>query len=95
MRLRNPNRWFWLTLKKDRVRATIVTTNRCPFQCEYCPMYIREGLGKQNIPDESTFEEWKTFLERYPNHIGELYVSGGEPTLYKDIGPIVNDLPPD
>lgn len=94
MKLRNPNRWFWigLRLKKNRVRASVIVTNRCPLKCEYCPMYIREGVGNQNIPKESTFEEWKTFLKRYPNHIRELYVSGGEPTIYKDIVPLVNWL---
>lgn len=94
MKLFNPNRWFWVTLrmKRNRVRASIIVTNRCPLICDYCPMYIREGLGKQNVPDECSFEEWKTFLERYPNHIDELYVSGGEPTLYKDLVPLVNWL---
>ena len=92
MKLKNPNRWFWLSLyaKRKRIRATIVTTNRCNQLCPYCPMYIREGIGKQNIPKECSWQEWKTFLERYPNHISELYISGGEPTLYKDIIPLTN-----
>jgi len=94
VKIKNSNRWFWigLKLKRDRVRATIVTTNRCPLLCSYCPMYIREGIGNQNIPKECSFEEWKTFIKRYPNKIGELYVSGGEPTLYKDLVPLVNWL---
>ena len=49
-------------------------------------------MGKQFIAPESSIEEWKEFLTRYPNHIGELHIGGGEPTLYKDFVPLVNWL---
>ena len=77
-------RWF-----SRGVRATIVTTTRCPLSCDYCPMYIY-GMVKRY--DESTFEEWKVWLDRFPYWVSHFYVSGGEPSLYKDIVPLVNYL---
>ena len=98
MKLFNKKAWYWLTLRQHKqkgnwfskgVRATIVTTTRCPMKCSYCPMFIYGDVKKY---EESTFEEWKTFIERFPYWISHLYVSGGEPSLYKDIVPLVNWL---
>ena len=98
MKLINPKRWYWLTLRMHRkkgawftkgVRATIVTTTVCPFRCFYCPMYI---YGDVKRYEESTFEEWKVWFERFPYWISQIYVSGGEPSVYKDIVPLVNWL---
>jgi uncharacterized radical SAM superfamily Fe-S cluster-containing enzyme len=89
---------YWLTLRFNNkfgsiltkgVRATVVTTTRCPLDCDYCPMYI---YGDVKRYDECTFEEWKTWFERFPTWISQVYVSGGEPSLYKDIVPLVNWL---
>jgi hypothetical protein len=42
--------------------------------------------------DESTFEEWKGWFERFPVWISQVYVSGGEPSDYPYIVPLVNWL---
>lgn len=71
------------------VRATVVTTTRCNLHCDYCPMFL---YGEVRRYEESTFEEWKVWFERFPYWISQIYVSGGEPSLYKDIVPLVNWL---
>ena len=98
MKLFNPKRWYWLTMRLHKqkghwwskgVRATVVTTTRCPLDCDYCPMYIYGAVKKY---DECSFDEWKVWFERFPEWISQVYVSGGEPSLYKDIVPLVNWL---
>lgn len=98
MALFNSKKWYWLTLRihshrghwwSRGVKATVVTTTRCPLDCSYCPMYI---YGKVKKYDECSFEEWKTWFERFPHWISQVYVSGGEPSLYKDIVLLVNWL---
>ena len=96
--LTNTKKWYWLSLRLHKkrgnwfskgVRATVVTSTRCPMECDYCPMYI---YGDVKRYEESTFEEWKIWFKRFPYWISQIYVSGGEPSLYKDIIPLVNWL---
>jgi len=101
MKLKNPKRWYWLTLRfvskiprvfrfvRSGVRATVVTTTRCNLHCSYCPMFMH---GPVKEYQESTFEEWKTWFERFPVWISQVYVSGGEPSDYPHIVPLVNYL---
>jgi organic radical activating enzyme len=70
-------------------RCTLVTTIKCPFRCSYCPMFI---YGEPRKQDECTAEEWEVFLDRFPMWISAMYISGGEPSLYKDIVPLINNL---
>jgi len=48
--------------------------------------------GEPKKYDECSFEEWKVFLDRFPMWISAMYISGGEPSLYKDIVPLINYL---
>jgi len=48
--------------------------------------------GEPKKYDECSFEEWKVFLDRFPVWISAMYISGGEPGMYKDIVPLVNYL---
>lgn len=82
----HPKEGKWLN---RGVRATVVTTTRCNLHCDYCPMFI---YGEAKKYKESTFEEWKVWFERFPYWISQIYVSGGEPSMYKDIVPLVNWL---
>lgn len=70
-------------------RCTLVTTIKCSHRCSYCPMFI---YGEPQKYDECSFEEWKIFLDRYPMWISAMYISGGEPSLYSDIVPLINYL---
>jgi len=48
--------------------------------------------GEPRKYDECSVEEWKVFLDRFPSWISAMYISGGEPSLYKDIVPLINYL---
>jgi uncharacterized radical SAM superfamily Fe-S cluster-containing enzyme len=91
-------KFYWLTLLYHNRRgyffkrgsvAMINTTTRCPLHCDYCPMFYYGPVKKY---DECSFDEWKNFIERFPQWISQMYISGGEPSLYKDIVPLVNWL---
>ena len=95
MRLKNSKRWFWIALKikfllngKGTV-ATVVTTTKCNLHCDYCPMYIYGEVKKYGI---STLEEWQTWFRRFPIKLSQIFVSGGEPSTYPHIVPLVNWL---
>ena len=89
---------YWLTVREHAqygrwfsrgIRATIVTTTRCPFRCSYCPMFIHGDVKKYQ---ESSLAQWKNFIERFPYWINHIYVSGGEPSLYPAIAEMINWL---
>jgi hypothetical protein len=98
MKLNNPRRWFWLTLRlvskaggwfTRGVRVCAVLSTRCPLKCSYCPMTIYNPVKRF---EECSFEEWKVYFQRFPHRISLVYLSGGETSLYKDIVPLTNWL---
>lgn len=95
LRLNNSKRWFWLALKwkfflrSKGSRATVVTTTTCNLHCDYCPMFIYGEVKKYEI---STVEEWQRWFKRFPIKLSLLFVSGGEPSIYPHIVPLVNWL---
>ena len=67
----------------------MVLTTRCNLKCEdYCPMF--KVNGERPVYDECSVDEWKTFIENYPNHIEEVFLSGGETSLYPNVSELVN-----
>lgn len=89
---------FWLTLRDTPKKghwwtrgttAALNVTTRCPYTCDYCPMYIYGAVKRYK---ECTVDEWKLFIERYAHWLSRIYISGGEPSLYSDIVPLVNWL---
>lgn len=66
-----------------------VLTHRCNYHCKNCPMFI---YGEPRKAEECSFEEWKSWFERFPFWLSLVYISGGETSLYKDIVPLVNWL---
>jgi len=95
---KNRRRLFFWTLREFRkkgglisrgARCTITTTSKCPYHCDYCPMFIYREPRKY---EECTWQEWKVFFERLPMWFSAVYISGGEPSLYSDIVPLINYL---
>lgn len=88
-------RWFWIALKIKQIlfgvgrRATLVTTTTCNLHCSYCPMFIYGEVKKYEI---STVEEWQRWFKRFPIKLNLVFVSGGEPSIYPHIVPLVNWL---
>ncbi len=98
MKLINPRRWFWLTLRlipkrghwfTKGIRVCVILLTRCPLKCPYCPMTIYNDVKKF---EERSLEEWKTFFKRLPHWPSLVYLSGGEPSLYRDIVSLTNWL---
>jgi PqqA peptide cyclase len=61
-------------------------THRCPLQCPYCS----NPLALERAGSELTTAEWQDVL-RQAGHLGvlQLHLSGGEPTLRRDLEDIV------
>ncbi len=83
--------YYKTMLLRRGISLVALITSRCNFNCPYCAMHIACG-GKVPQCPESTFEEWKQLIDRFPVKIREVSVSGGEPTLHKDFEKIVEYL---
>jgi organic radical activating enzyme len=70
--------------------VVLVITTRCVFKCQYCPAL--KLTGEHPIYDECNVSEWKKFISEYPEHIEEIFISGGEPSLYPQISEFINWL---
>lgn len=77
-------------------RISLFFTMRCPVQCSYCS--LREGgmfpLYPEYEANELSLDEWKPLLLNLFKFIrvSDLNITGGEPTLRKDISSLVNFL---
>ena len=71
--------------------CVLLVTFRCNYRCSYCPVVTRfdysEIYGKA---DERTPEDWIAALDRLPK--ANVYISGGEPFLFKGLPELVNGL---
>lgn len=72
--------------KREKKLGTVIffVTSRCNAACETC--FYHEELNQQG---DLTFEQIKKVSETMPN-ITDLWLSGGEPTLRKDVNKIVD-----
>jgi len=62
--------------------SAIIFTQGCPFRCGYC---YNPGLLPLNSDDLFNTEEVLKFLERRSDVLDALVITGGEPTLQKDL----------
>ena len=74
---------------KRGIAVDIIPTTRCNLHCDYCPMFL---YGEVKKYEECSFDEWKVFINRMQHWVSTYYISGGEPSLYKDIVPLTNYL---
>jgi len=66
-------------------------TMKCNLSCTYCIADI--FLGERPVfKNELTATEWLKKIDDYPERITVITMSGGDPTMYKDIIPLVNGL---
>ena len=64
----------------------IVVTYRCNSKCSMCNVWRNPSLPEEEISLET--------LAKLPDHIGTINLTGGEPTLRRDLGEIVDLLYP-
>jgi organic radical activating enzyme len=92
-------RLYWKTLfinkKKGHALSrgadiVLVLTTKCNLHCDYCPMF----LDNDKYPkfDECSIDEWKTFIENFPEWLSQIYISGGEPSLIPWVSEFINWL---
>ena len=76
------------TIQKNKKGITIGwhPTTRCNLSCEYCSSSI--WLGEEPKFKELTGDEWIEKFKDYP--IKLVSISGGEPSIYKDIVKVVD-----
>lgn len=61
--------------------AAIIFTGGCNFKCSYCQNSIFIGKCQESINEEEIFE----YLKKRRNVLDGVVVSGGEPTIHKDL----------
>lgn len=86
---------MWGVLHKNRwwhkgIEVVAVMNTRCNLHCDYCPMFLSDN--KYPRFEECTLEEWKKWFETFPEWISQVFISGGEPTLFPWISDFVNWL---
>jgi uncharacterized radical SAM superfamily Fe-S cluster-containing enzyme len=87
----NKIKLYWKTLLFRRgITIALVLTYKCNLDCLYCILKVPKGIYPSS--DISTLDEWKEFIRRFPVKIKEVYLSGGEPTLYPDFVELTNWL---
>jgi pyruvate formate lyase activating enzyme len=67
--------------------ASTVFTCGCNFRCPYChnPEFVVQGSDETYFGESYTEEEILSYLERRRSFLDGLVISGGEPTLHKDL----------
>lgn len=72
--------------KRNGVWLTLSLTSKCPNNCAYCPFVKKKNVRTCGI------EKWKEFIEKFPERISYVCVSGGEPTMVPWFPEFVNWL---
>ncbi len=76
---------------KRGIRLYLNLTHRCNLDCSHCNWKLfNKGMPK--VTEEKTVYEWIDFLYDFPIRFREVFIVGGEPSLYKDIGTLVGWL---
>ncbi|MFH1583735.1 MAG: anaerobic ribonucleoside-triphosphate reductase activating protein [Actinomycetota bacterium] len=70
--------------------SAIIFTIGCNFRCPFChnPELVNPGLYPEKIPENNVFE----FLESRREKLDAVVISGGEPTLHKDLYQFISKL---
>lgn len=72
---------------------TLTLTTRCPIMCAYCPIWLTKTDKREwKAITECPMDEWKELIEKFPEWVSFVGVSGGEPTLITWMPEFVNWL---
>lgn len=69
--------------------SAVIFTNGCNFDCWYCH---NKGLLSLNNKPKYNFDEIYQFLKSRKNFLDGVVISGGEPTLQKDLEEVVDKI---
>jgi pyruvate formate lyase activating enzyme len=70
--------------------STVIFTQGCNFRCGFChnPQLVLPELFSKSISEETIFD----FLQRRKNRIEGVVISGGEPTVHKDLPDFIKKI---
>ena len=86
-----PLNYGMLKRMKRGVTLGLVMTFDCNLNCKHCIQ--KEGRSHRPIvKDNLTIEQWLVFIDRFPLPVREVWVSGGESALIKDVAYFINTL---
>ena len=71
---------------------TIFVTWRCNLPCTYCSLLATAPNTRPVSEFELTADEWIEKVRKFPVKLRDIYITGGEPTLYKDTPKLINGL---
>ena len=89
--LKNALKPYYRRLFPNQLCLVLWVTFRCNYRCSYCPVVTRFAFSSIYAKEvERTPEDWIVALDRLPK--GNVYISGGEPFLFKGLPELVNGL---
>lgn len=74
--------------------ASTVFTCGCNFRCPYChnPEFVIQGSDETYFGESYTEDEILAYLKKRRALLDGLVISGGEPTLHKDLAPFIRHV---
>jgi organic radical activating enzyme len=72
--------------------VTIFVTYRCNLLCSYCSLLDPVPGKRPESKIELSPEEWVEKIRVFPVNVRDVYITGGEPTLYRGLEFLVNNL---
>ncbi len=73
---------------KRGIRLDVMPSYKCNRNCSYC--ILKEGGDQMPTSEEQNFIYWAKYIETFPLKISEIYLSGGEPSIYPNVDLLVN-----
>lgn len=88
--VKNALKPFYRTIFPNQLFVVLWITFRCNYKCSYCPVITKFNFGSIfGKSSERTPDDWVAALESLPQ--ANIYISGGEPFLYKGLPEFVNN----
>jgi MoaA/NifB/PqqE/SkfB family radical SAM enzyme len=89
--VKNALKPYYRSLLPNQLCLLLWVTFRCNYRCSYCPVVTRYAYTDvYGNEDERSPEDWIAALDRLPK--ANVYISGGEPFLFKGLPELVNGL---
>jgi len=88
--VKNALKPYYRVIYPNQLHVVLWVTFRCNYKCTYCPVVTQFDFSSIYGKDsERSPEEWIIALNKLPS--AYIYISGGEPFLYKGLPALVNN----
>jgi len=83
---------YYRTFLPNRLHVLLLPTFRCNYRCSYCTVVTKFAYTNEySKTTERSARDWIAALDRLPPAV--IYVAGGEPFVYAELGELINCLP--